>query len=69
MLSRPDIPRLPPHLQEVCTILARGLVRLRRHTAEELARDAAHVADHRESSLHSPAHQSRHANQTNRRLA
>ena len=60
---------LPPHLRETCAILAAGLVRLRRHTAEELARDAAEAADQGESSLRFPAHQSGHANRTNRRLA
>eukprot|EP01031_Cornospumella_fuschlensis_P050602 gene50602-61896_t len=31
---------LPPHLREVCSILARGLVRLRSRAAEDEARDA-----------------------------
>jgi hypothetical protein len=31
---------LPPHLREVCTLLAIGIVRLRRHTAEDVAHDA-----------------------------
>src|SRR5215218_734201 len=41
-LSRPimshsaTLQHLPPHLHEVCTLLAAGLVRLRRHTAEDL---------------------------------
>jgi len=31
---------LPPHLREVCAILAAGLVRLRSRDAEDHARDA-----------------------------
>ena len=46
---------LSPQLQEVCVILAVGLVRLRRHTLAELACDAKHTADEGESSLHKPA--------------
>ena len=52
---------LPPHLREVCTILAAGLARLRRRTAEDLARDAALAGENGESSLHFTAHQSGHA--------
>ena len=33
-------PHLPPHLREVCALLAAGLLRLRSRTAEDLARDA-----------------------------
>jgi hypothetical protein len=50
-------PHLPPHLREVCDILARGLLRLRSRTAEDFARDAT---DQGESSLHFTAHQSVH---------
>ena len=32
---------LPPHLREVCQLLAAGLLRLRSRTAEDLARDGA----------------------------
>ena len=49
---------LPPHLREVCDILARGLVRLRRRTAEEFDRDLGAGG---ETSLHFTAHQSVHA--------
>jgi len=49
---------LPPHLREVCDLLARGLVRLRSRTAEEFARDLG--ADG-ETSLHFTAYQSVHA--------
>jgi hypothetical protein len=59
---------LPPHLREICAILAAGLVRLRRHTAEELATDAAWTGLEAESSLHFVANQSGHANPTPRRL-
>jgi hypothetical protein len=37
----PTLQHLPAHLGEVCQLLALALVRLRRRTAEELARDAA----------------------------
>jgi hypothetical protein len=49
---------LPPHLREVCDILARGLLRLRSRTAEDIDRD---VGLGGESSLHYPGHQSVHA--------
>ena len=56
-------------LAEVTTILARGLVRLHRHTAEDNARDAANAADLGENLLRNSAHRSGHANRTKRRLA
>jgi hypothetical protein len=43
---------LAPHLREVCALLAAGLVRLRAHTAEDLARDAEQAQARGESSLH-----------------
>ena len=53
---------LPPHLREICRLLALGLLRLRRRAAEDLARDTALQArDLGESSLHSPPSQSGHA--------
>ena len=52
-------PHLPPHLREVCDILARGLLRLRSRTAEQAAHEAA---DRGERLLHFPAPQRRHAN-------
>jgi hypothetical protein len=58
---------LSANLQEICFILAAGLVRLLRHTAEDLARDAAHTGDQEESLLHFVANQSGHANPTPRR--
>jgi hypothetical protein len=57
---------LPPHLREVCTILAAGLLRLRSRIADDFARDAA---DTGESSLHFSAEESVCANRTNRRRA
>jgi hypothetical protein len=50
---------LPPHLREVCQILAAGLVRLRRRTDEEFDREARASG---ESSLHYPGRQRVHAN-------
>lgn len=43
---------LPPHLREVCAVLAAGLVRLRAHCAEDLARDAEQAGGLGENSLH-----------------
>lgn len=62
-------PHLAPHLREFCSILATGLVRLRRRTAGELARDAARLDPDGETSLHFTAHQSGHADANCRRLA
>jgi hypothetical protein len=50
---------LPPHLREVCDLLARGLLRLRSRTAEEHAREADRTGELR---LHLTARQRRHAN-------
>ncbi len=57
---------LPPHLREVCDLLARGLLRLRSRSAEETARVAA---DRGERLLHFSATQRVDANRTNRRVA
>ncbi len=57
---------LPPHIREVCDILARGIVRLRSRAAAENARAAG---DNGETPLHFTAHPSGHANRTNRRDA
>lgn len=57
---------LPPHLREVCSILARGLVRLHSRTVEEIERDRQ---NHGESSLHFTAEQSVCRTRTNRRAA
>ena len=53
---------LPPHLREVCDILAAGLLRLRSRTVEDLARDASEASGSGDIRLHSTAHQRRHAN-------
>ncbi|MFN3626126.1 MAG: hypothetical protein ACK4TP_18990, partial [Hyphomicrobium sp.] len=50
---------LPPHLREVCDLLARGLLRLRSRAAEEAAREDAAAGDTR---LHFVPTQRRHAN-------
>ena len=65
-LPTPINAQLPPHLREVCDILARGLLRLRSRAAEEAARDAANRG---ERLLHFSATQRMHANRTNRRDA
>ena len=62
----PNLNHLPPHLREVCTILAKGLVRLHSRTREDNEREHAF---HGESSLHFYAHPSVCANRTNRRPA
>ena len=59
-------PHLPPHLRDVCGILACGLVRLRSRTVEKAAREAA---DRGDRLLPFPAPQRVHANRTNRRSA
>ena len=64
-LPTPTNHHLPPHLREVCSILAAGLLRLRSRVAEEAAREAA---DRGERLLHFSAPQRRHANRTKRRL-
>ncbi len=57
---------LPPHLREVCAILAAGLLRLRRRAAEDLNRDAAQARQPGESSLHFRPEESGHAFPTRR---
>ena len=66
LAAQPPNQHLPPHLREVCDLLARGLVRLRSRAAEKAARDAA---DRGERLLHFPATQRLHANRTTRRDA
>ncbi|WP_137179241.1 hypothetical protein [Roseomonas sp. AR75] len=65
-MALPINQHLPPHLREVCDLLARGLLRLRSRAAEEAARDGADQGDRL---LHFPAAERLHANRTNRRLA
>jgi hypothetical protein len=62
-------PNLPPHLREVCSILAAGLVRLRSRAVEDLARDAAQVGEGGDIRLHSTAWQRLHANPNRKGLA
>ena len=58
-VSIPPNPHLPPHLREVCDILARGLLRLR---SRGMPVEVVETADHRDIPLHFTAHQRRHAN-------
>ena len=60
---------LPPHLREVCALLGTGLLRLRAHTAEDLARDGQQARGKGESSLHFPPEQSGGAAPQTRRHA
>lgn len=70
MSARSDPPtinqHLPPHLREVCDLLARGLLRLRSRVVGKTPR---HVTDHGEGPLHFPAPQRLHANRPHRRDA
>jgi hypothetical protein len=60
---------LPPHLREVCAILARGMLRLRSRDAEELAADAEIGRVAGDVHLHCTAHQRRHAKPNREGLA
>jgi hypothetical protein len=51
-------PHLPPHLREICDILARGLLRLRSRGAPA---ETTETAERRDIPLHFTAHQRRHA--------
>ena len=66
-LPKPANLHLPPDLQEVCALLARGLLRLRSRTAVEIAPGADATGDHGEFRLHSVPRQRVSANRTNRR--
>ena len=68
-LPSPINAHLPPHLREVCSILAAGLVRLRSRAAEDLARDAGKVGEGGDIRLHSTAWQRLHANPSRKGLA
>gem|GEM_PF-1558446 len=61
--------QLPPHLREVCSILAAGLVRLRSRAAEDHARDAEIARGVGDVPLHSTAKQRLHANPNRKGLA
>jgi hypothetical protein len=58
-VSNSPNPHLPPHLREVCDILARGLLRLCSRRAQAETTD---IADGRDIPLHFTAKQRRHAN-------
>ena len=60
---------LPPHLAEVCDILARGLLRLRSRTAERNATAPDQGRDCGDIPLHLTAWQRRHANPKRKALA
>ena len=64
-LNPPNL-HLPLHLREVCTLLARGLARLRSRMAEDAARQTDDPGD---NSLRDTAPQRRHANPISRRRA
>jgi hypothetical protein len=63
-LHRPSGPNthLPEHLQEVCTILAQGILRLRSRMAAESADSSAEARERGDIRLHSTARQRLHAN-------
>lgn len=61
-----DNAHLPPNLQELCDLLARGLLRLRSRMADEATRQTDDPGD---NSLRDTARQRRHANPTSRRRA
>ena len=58
MMNVAPNPQLPPHLREVCDIIARGLLRLRSRAAPA---ESADTADRRDIPLHFTAKQRRHA--------
>jgi len=57
MMNVAPNPQLPPHLREVCDIIARGLVRLRSRDMQVEATDTAYS---REIPLHFTARQRSH---------
>ena len=59
-------PHLPPHLREVCEILARGLLRLRSRGMPSEDRETARCGDIR---LHFTARQRRYANPKRKGIA
>ena len=68
-LPNPANHHLPPHLREICSILAAGLLRLRSRVTEEAAREAGIARGAGEVSLHSTAWQRLHANPNRKGLA
>ena len=69
MERSPPPASLPPHLVEVCDLLARALVRLSRRAKENGASETAALIESREISLHFTAAQSSHAKRNHRRQA
>ena len=68
-MPQPPNLHLPPHLREICSILAAGLVRLRSRAAEDLARDVTKARGAGDGRLHSTAKQRLHANPNRKGLA
>jgi hypothetical protein len=62
-------PHLLLHLREICEILATGLMRLRRHTGEDVARDADTVRERGDNPLRYVGHQSGHAKPRDKEIA
>lgn len=67
--SAPPNLHLPPHLRDVCAILAAGLLRLRSRMVEENTRAAVETGDSGEFRLHYLPHQRGRATRTTRRDA
>lgn len=61
-LRHGPLPGGPPHLREVCDLLARGPLRLHSRAAEDLAREAEQAGGRGDIRLHSTARQRLHAN-------
>ncbi len=69
MRTSPNLSRLPPHLSEVCKVLAVGLLRLRRHIADAFACDEALLKEERDVSLHFAVKPSGHAKPRDKEIA
>ena len=65
----PTNAHLPPHLREVCAILAAGLLRLLSRDAEDHARDAEIAGGLGDIPLHFTARQHLHAKPNRKGLA
>jgi hypothetical protein len=61
MCATTPTPHLPPHLQEVCSLLAKSILRLHRGTTKHPGNELAHSQVSEEFSLHFIAQQSGHA--------
>ena len=69
MRFAPNLSPLPPYLREVCSLLADGVVRLRRHTAEDVVRGTDVARGQDESSLHFVNPQSGHTKPRDKEIA